>query len=136
MPYKDYEKQKENARENYWKNTERKKQQATDYYYANHEKRKKQKREWELKNKEKMIAYRKKYAVEYKKRKHLEEKARWILHNAIKKGEIKQIKTCEECKTKGLMHAHHEDYSKPLEIIWLCHQCHFIRHRKRRTTNE
>lgn len=25
-------------------------------------------------------------------------------------------------------HAHHEDYSKPLEIVWLCASCHKSRH--------
>ena len=29
-------------------------------------------------------------------------------------------------------HAHHEDYSKPLEIVWLCRQCHTKRHQELR----
>jgi len=34
---------------------------------------------------------------------------------------------CERCgETKVEMH--HEDYSKPLEVVWLCHRCHFDRH--------
>lgn len=33
---------------------------------------------------------------------------------------------CGNLKTE----AHHEDYSKPLEVIWLCHRCHMKRHRK------
>lgn len=47
-------------------------------------------------------------------------KANSILNYAIKKGEIKRL-PCEikGCKRKDT-HGHHEDYSKPLEVIWLC----------------
>ena len=48
--------------------------------------------------------------------------ARVIVRQAIKKGELKK----QPCKICGEIngHAHHEDYSKPLEIIWLCTICH------------
>lgn len=49
MPYSDYEKTKENARQNYYKNKEKKKKQATEYYYLNHEKRKLQKKNGPIK---------------------------------------------------------------------------------------
>jgi len=42
---------------------------------------------------------------------------------------------CEQC-SKPNAQAHHEDYSKPLEIIWLCRSCHTFKHaeEKRRAT--
>lgn len=44
---------------------------------------------------------------------------------AIKKGELKKPGYCQEC---GFYHpiieAHHPDYSKPLEVVWLCKPCH------------
>lgn len=38
---------------------------------------------------------------------------------------------CEICN-KSNTHAHHEDYSKPLEVKWLCPTCHSNLHNKER----
>jgi hypothetical protein len=35
---------------------------------------------------------------------------------------------CEECGTTDNVHAHHDDYSKPLEVRWLCAPCHGYTH--------
>lgn len=45
-------------------------------------------------------------------------KANSILNVAIKKGEIKRS-LCRDCDRTDT-HGHHEDYSKPLEVKWLC----------------
>ncbi len=55
------------------------------------------------------------------------QKARVITVNAVKKGLIKR-EPCEVCGDIK-SHGHHEDYSKPLEIMWLCHEHHADRHR-------
>lgn len=53
-------------------------------------------------------------------------RAREIAHKALKRGLITK-KPCEKCgKEKVLMH--HEDYSKPLQITFLCNSCHRFRH--------
>ena len=47
---------------------------------------------------------------------------------AIKKGELVR-KDCNRCgEPKSL--AHHEDYDKPLQVIWLCQPCHKRRHKE------
>ena len=35
---------------------------------------------------------------------------------------------CETCGTDHRVAAHHEDYSKPLEVRWLCQPCHNREH--------
>lgn len=62
------------------------------------------------------IRSRKKYPKQYK--------ARSVLNNAIAKGKIKKPENCVKCNSTGIIHGHHEDYSKPLDVIWLCPPCH------------
>jgi rubrerythrin len=37
-------------------------------------------------------------------------------------------KPCERCNSIHKVEGHHEDYSKPLEVVWLCKSCHVARH--------
>lgn len=52
--------------------------------------------------------------------------ARKKLRNAVVQGKITQ-KPCEQCGDKK-SEAHHEDYSKPLEVTWLCRKHHTAIH--------
>jgi hypothetical protein len=54
-----------------------------------------------------------------------------ILNEAVKNKSIKK-EACSICGDKKVV-AHHEDYSKPLDIIWLCHDHHNKLHRSRST---
>lgn len=49
--------------------------------------------------------------------------------NAVAAGKLK-AKPCERCGFALGVQAHHEDYSKPLEVVWLCTKCHGARHRE------
>lgn len=51
---------------------------------------------------------------------------------AIKTGVLVRKEECEQCGLKCKTQGHHEDYSKPLEVIWLCTICHGEKHRKYR----
>lgn len=52
--------------------------------------------------------------------------ARQAAWRAVKRGVVKK----EACRCCGCFEsqAHHEDYSKPFEIIWLCKKCHDALH--------
>lgn len=54
----------------------------------------------------------------------LKESARGMLNKAIAGGRVRKPSRCSECGTKGYVEGHHDDYRKPLEVRWLCRQCH------------
>jgi ribosomal protein S27AE len=54
-------------------------------------------------------------------------KARHTLNYAVNKKHIKKT-ACSVCGNVNSQ-AHHSDYSKPLDIVWLCAKCHGLKHR-------
>ena len=54
-------------------------------------------------------------------RKH---KAHVFVTLAIELGLLRRPKACPLCKEEKLVHAHHPDYSKPLDVEWACAKCH------------
>lgn len=58
-------------------------------------------------------------------------RARGALRRAIKRGDVVRGEKCfEGGDCRGRIEAHHEDYSKPLDVVWLCNRHHNARHRK------
>lgn len=53
-------------------------------------------------------------------------KAQTALNNALRDGRIIK-RPCELCE-RADVHAHHRDYSRPLDVIWLCPKCHHRLH--------
>lgn len=49
---------------------------------------------------------------------------------AVKLEIIKRPEKCEKCMKECKPHGHHTDYSKPLDVVWLCHSCHKLEHLK------
>ncbi len=59
----------------------------------------------------------------YKKR------ATFPINNGIENKKIIKPARCSLCKmSKPRIHGHHWDYSKPLDVFWLCSQCHAFIH--------
>jgi len=51
-------------------------------------------------------------------------KAHGIFQNAVNRDDIIRPAICSGCGVKCRPDGHHEDYSKPLEVTWLCRKCH------------
>lgn len=59
--------------------------------------------------------------------------AHTILGNRLAQGRIMK-KDCESCG-EGNTQAHHHDYSKPLDVVWLCSKCHSFKHKIEKIKN-
>jgi hypothetical protein len=57
----------------------------------------------------------------------LKKKAHQAVSYAVQKGKLVR-QPCERCGTNENVVAHHEDYSKPLDVVWLCKYHHKERH--------
>lgn len=61
--------------------------------------------------------------------------ARLQVLRAVKRGDLVKPSECSECGCGPLdrrkIQGHHPDYDKPLEVEWLCQDCHYDKHRGR-----
>lgn len=56
-------------------------------------------------------------------------RAQKAVEAALLRGDL-QRRPCERCGETKHVHAHHDDYSKPLDVMWLCAKHHKERHRE------
>lgn len=57
---------------------------------------------------------------------------KYAAHNAVAvavRSSVLMKSPCEACGSEVRVEAHHDDYSKPLDVRWLCHMCHTRIHR-------
>ena len=76
--------------------------------------------------------WRRLYQRKYRQTKSIKERESVYsrVHEAIKAGRIVR-QPCEVCRTAPA-EAHHDDYSKPLDVRWLCRAHHAQHHAERR----
>lgn len=67
----------------------------------------------------------KKYNERYPMRRY----SRVIVGNALQNGSLVKPEICETCSSSRKIEAHHDDYTKPLNVRWLCEDCHKEWHR-------
>lgn len=73
-----------------------------------------------IESKDKGRKYRTKYPEKYI--------AHQMVTNAIRRDELKKER-CMICETWIGVEAHHQDYAKPLDVVWLCKSCHIDCHK-------
>ncbi len=57
----------------------------------------------------------------------LKQRARSALHGALHRGKIIKPTECSRCgksPPRRDLHGHHHDYTKPLDVEWVCQKCH------------
>lgn len=113
--------QKEYDGKNYEANKEKIRQRNKGYYQNNSEKVKQTNKNYRKNNKEKVRLVRSKNQKDYIKKYPEKIKAHSIANNKIN---IPMAQLCEICNKHKAKHRHHEDYTKPLEVIFVCIKCH------------
>jgi len=77
------------------------------------------------------LLHRKEKCIENTRKRRKDPDGYMAAHNAVaralKKGILERM-PCVMCGETKLVHAHHDDYSKPLEVMWLCVIHHKARH--------
>ncbi|MDD4804270.1 MAG: hypothetical protein PHN69_03775 [Candidatus Pacebacteria bacterium] len=79
-----------------------------------------------VKDKPKINYYSLNTNVENEKKEELSPKRKAYnkVYYALKAGKLIKPAQCEICKSTENIQAHHKDYSKPLEVDWVCQKCH------------
>ena len=74
--------------------------------------------------------------IQYAKNNPEKARAGSAIHNELRSGRMVKPSVCEHCGNEPekthILQGHHSDYTKPLEVVWLCPRCHAIEHRRLR----
>jgi len=146
MPLKDPEARKEYQRQYRLKNLERLKEKDRQYSREHAEQKReamkrwvqenreqhrmnvaKANRAWRAKNRKRFAEIVEKYHDKFPERRI----AKSAVYYAVRHGKLIRPDHCVLCGQKCRPQAHHDDYSKPLEVIWLCSPCHKVADKKR-----
>ena len=126
--YREKNKEKISLLQKKWR--EKNPKRYSEWYWKNENSREKKKakhREWLEKNKDKQIEFHKLH----KKRFPEKVRARDIIRKAVYEGRIIKPDICENCMKKSVrIEGHHEDYSLPYNVKWLCVKCHRNLHKE------
>ena len=78
------------------------------------------------KGKEAKNRFSKKYTEENRKKRSTHKK----VYRAVCSGKLTKPSVCSLCPSDHAIVGHHDDYDKPLEVRWLCSQCHSDWHKE------
>lgn len=68
--------------------------------------------------------YQERHLARNKDRYHVSAMAAQKTRRAVQKGLLVKADVCEQCGADEFLEGAHHDYTKPLEVRWLCRRCH------------
>jgi hypothetical protein len=89
-------------------------------------------KDWRKRNRDRCNTFQR----EFRHRHPHKTRATRAVTKAIASGRLVRPSTCSECGTSCKPEAHHDDYSKPLGVRWLCRPCHLLFHERERASRQ
>jgi hypothetical protein len=134
-PLDDFEKRKNGSHGRSWRCKTCSSRKSAIYYRANLETRRNAKRKASMNREPGFYSryQRLSWDEECERYGHDRRTAKTKVRLAVAKGILVKPTVCEECEKdtpSRHLHGHHDDYSKPLEVRWLCKACHARHHRR------
>ncbi len=99
--------------------------ETSRWYETNRERVIEASRRWAAANPEKIAEKARRYAEKHPKA----SRAHRAVCLAVKVGKLVRPDVCEGCGHESYVEGHHTDYSRPLDVVWLCRSCHGKAHR-------
>lgn len=106
------------------KDPEARRAYAREYWYTWKERNPKKvaeaRRKYRAKKPEASREANRRYAARNPKKTACRKRLQWL----VKSGQIEKPDVCSQCGSDYFVDGHHEDYSKPEVVEWLCRLCH------------
>lgn len=77
-------------------------------------------REWKKENRGRQLAAKYRYIKKFPEKRMAQD----TVGRAVRQGKLARPDQCSLCGTSCKPEAHHHDYSKRLDVTWLCRPCH------------
>lgn len=84
-----------------------------------------QRRRWALAEHQRDPQKKTRACQRYRRAQPLVYAARTAVGNALQSGRLVRPTACTRCQRVCKLDGHHEDYTKPLEVVWVCRRCHY-----------
>ena len=49
-----------------------------------------------------------------------------MFRNAVRDKRVPLVTVCSKCSSTEKVEGHHDDYTKPFNVRWLCEKCHKV----------
>ena len=83
-----------------------------------------QNRAWKARNVWWVSEYKRRWRARYPEKDRCHE----LVRAAVRRGDLVRPTRCQSCGARGRTQAHHQSYQAPLDVQFLCDDCHAQRH--------